>query len=61
MRHCKINTLEDADFNSDGAVNTSDLLMLMSAFGCHYDCGILDLNCDSAVNVLDVILFMGEI
>ncbi|MBL7942069.1 MAG: hypothetical protein JNM00_04850 [Flavobacteriales bacterium] len=47
------------DLNADGVVNTSDLLLFMSAFSCNSDCGIADLNADGVVNTTDLLLFMS--
>ncbi|MFM9959226.1 MAG: GC-type dockerin domain-anchored protein [Phycisphaerales bacterium] len=51
-----------ADINTDGAVNTSDLVTLLGCFGqtappANQAC---DLNCDGVVNTRDLTLFLGK-
>lgn len=46
------------DFNNDGTVNTQDLLILLSQFGCSSDCQA-DLNGDDVVNTLDLLVFLA--
>jgi hypothetical protein len=44
------------DFNQDGFVNSADLLLILSEFGCSVTCQT-DLNGDGAVNTADFLLF----
>ena len=47
----------------DGVIGVSDLLGLLSDFGCTSDCGASDLDQDGSVNVADILgllsLFAG--
>lgn len=45
------------DLNGDGAVDTDDLLDLISGLGCS-DCPDLDLSADGVVNVQDLLVFL---
>lgn len=47
------------DFNGDGVINISDLLLFMANFGCASSCGIFDLTSDGPVNVGDLLIFMA--
>jgi len=47
------------DFNDDGLRNTSDLLILLSDFGCNSGCIADDLSGDNLVNATDLLLFLG--
>lgn len=49
------------DLNSDGSVNVSDLLMLLSQWGFCATTGqcSADLNSDEAVNVSDMLMLLG--
>lgn len=47
------------DFNGDGYVNSGDLLILLSEFGCVQNC-TTDLNGDDIINTGDVLLFLGS-
>ena len=47
------------DLNNDGAINTADLIILLSVFGCTSECGTPDLNDDGAVNTADLILLLS--
>jgi len=47
------------DLNDDGVVNTTDLLLFTSEFGCTTSCGIADMNNDGVVNTTDLLLFMS--
>jgi hypothetical protein len=49
----------DGDFNFDGVVNISDMLMFISAFGCTSSCGPFDLTEDGNVNISDVLVFIS--
>ncbi|MBL7942090.1 MAG: hypothetical protein JNM00_04955, partial [Flavobacteriales bacterium] len=49
----------DGDFNFDGVVNITDLLLFMSGFGCTSGCGIYDLTEDGVVNISDLLIFMS--
>ncbi|MDZ4822009.1 MAG: serine hydrolase [Flavobacteriales bacterium] len=46
------------DFNFDGTINTSDLLLFMSGFGCVAECAS-DMNNDGNANTSDLLLFMA--
>ena len=45
------------DFNQDGIINTADLLLFLSNFGCTLDCPY-DLFDDSAVNTADLLILL---
>ncbi|MBL7943524.1 MAG: hypothetical protein JNM00_12185, partial [Flavobacteriales bacterium] len=47
------------DFDTNGVVNTSDLLLLMAAFGCAGACEPYDLDDNGAVNTSDLLLMMA--
>ena len=47
------------DFNDDGVINTSDLLLFMSYFGCTSSCAPYDFTGDGVVNISDLLLFMS--
>jgi hypothetical protein len=47
------------DLNSNGYVEVSDLLMILSDFGCAVDC-VSDVNGDGAVTVADVLLILSS-
>ena len=47
------------DFNGDGIVTISDLLVILGEFGCAGDC-ICDLNGDALVSIADFLLFLAE-
>ncbi len=46
------------DFNFDGFINTSDLLIFLTLFGCTENC-LADLNNDIAVNTTDLLIFLS--
>lgn len=46
------------DFNFDGFINTSDLLIFLTLFGCTENC-LADLNNDTAVNTTDLLVFLS--
>lgn len=46
------------DFNGDGERNITDMLILLSNFGCLQDC-IADMNGDDIVSTDDLLLFLG--
>ncbi len=46
------------DFNFDGFINITDLLLLLGDFGCQSNCNA-DLNGDDAVNSSDMLVFLG--
>lgn len=48
----------DADFNSDGAVDTADLVLLLANWGCT-DC-VYDLDCDGAAGTSDLLFLLGN-
>ncbi|MBL7942640.1 MAG: hypothetical protein JNM00_07730, partial [Flavobacteriales bacterium] len=45
------------DFNDDGVVNVSDLLIFSSMFGSSGICLSADINLDGVVNITDLLLF----
>jgi hypothetical protein len=46
------------DFDNDGLVASSDLVILLANFQCTASC-IADLNGDDTVNVSDVLIFLS--
>jgi hypothetical protein len=49
-----------ADFNNDGFVGASDMLIFLGAYGCVGACGAPDLNNDGFVNTTDLArVFLG--
>jgi hypothetical protein len=48
-----------ADFNNDGIVGASDMLIFLGAYGCVGACGAPDLNNDGFVNTTDLLVFLG--
>jgi Dockerin type I domain len=48
-----------ADFNNDNVVNTTDLLLFISYYGCISSCALGDLNNDGFVNTTDLLLFIS--
>jgi len=46
------------DFNGDGAINATDLLIFLGEYGCQANCGI-EMNGDGANNATDLLLFLG--
>jgi hypothetical protein len=51
----------EADLNGDGLVNTPDLLILLTVFGCLLpdDCTAVDFNNDLQTNVSDLLFFLS--
>lgn len=49
----------EEDFNSDGQVNSSDLLILLADFGCSQGACAGDLNNDGQTNASDLLSFFG--
>lgn len=47
-----------ADLDFDGFTNTSDMLILLTEFGCMAGCGVGDLNDDLVVNSSDILIFL---
>ncbi|MBL7941537.1 MAG: hypothetical protein JNM00_02165, partial [Flavobacteriales bacterium] len=47
----------EGDLDNNGAINTSDLLVFLAAFGCTINCGPADLDGNGAVNVSDLLVF----
>ena len=45
------------DFDMNGMVNVSDLLIFSSSFGCTSTCGVTDMDGNGAVNVTDLLIF----
>lgn len=45
------------DFDFDGTINTADLLIFLTGFGCTSFC-FTDLNFDDAANTADLLLFL---
>ena len=50
-----------ADLNNDGVVNVSDLLILLSSFGCSGNCGPADMNNDGSVNASDLLILLSQL
>ena len=48
-----------ADYNNDNVVNTQDLLILLSEFGCVSGC-LYDLDGDDIVNTQDLLIFLAQ-
>ncbi|MDG1781436.1 MAG: T9SS-dependent M36 family metallopeptidase [Flavobacteriales bacterium] len=46
------------DFNFDGFINVTDLLMFLGDFGCNDNC-LADMNNDGLVNSTDMLVFLG--
>ena len=51
---------EPTDFDCNGAVGVSDLLEMISEFGCLSNCGDLDIDQDGLVGANDLIILLGE-
>jgi hypothetical protein len=49
------------DLNADATVNVADLLVLLGALGCQWDCLTTDLTGDGMVNVQDLLGFLGSL
>ncbi|MDZ4821826.1 MAG: hypothetical protein SH856_00015 [Flavobacteriales bacterium] len=47
------------DFDDNGVINTSDLLLFMAQFGCSNSCGNFDLDDNGPINTGDLLLFMA--
>jgi hypothetical protein len=47
------------DLNGDGFVNTVDLLLFISFYGCSSGCTDGDLNGDTVVNTVDLLIFIS--
>jgi hypothetical protein len=47
------------DLNSNGTIEVSDLLMILSDFGCTVDC-VSDVDGDGAVTVSDVLIILSS-
>ncbi|MEE3164445.1 MAG: trypsin-like peptidase domain-containing protein [Bacteroidota bacterium] len=57
---CDGNTLSCAeDINGNGTVEVSDVLLLLSDFGCTSDCTSADVDGDGAVSVADILLLLA--
>ena len=57
---CDGNTLSCAeDINGNGTVEVSDVLLLLSDFGCTSDCTDADIDGDGAVSVADILLLLA--
>ena len=52
---------EPGDFNGDGIVGASDLLVLLSSIGCTGDCGPADIDGDGIVGIGDLLVLLGLI
>lgn len=46
------------DFDGNGAINVSDLLLFSGEFGCSISCGLPDLDDNGVVNVTDLLIFL---
>ena len=49
------------DLNEDATVNVADLLVLLGALGCQWDCLTIDLTGDGSVNIQDLLGFLGSL
>jgi hypothetical protein len=47
------------DLNDNGMVEVSDVLLLLSDFGCNTECSVADINGDGNVSVADVLLLLA--
>jgi hypothetical protein len=47
------------DFNGDGLVNTTDMLIFLGSYGCSGLCGPTDMNGDGFVNSTDLLILLG--
>ena len=47
------------DINGNGTVEVSDVLLLLSEFGCTSDCGAADVDGDGVVSVGDILLLLA--
>ncbi|MBL7943829.1 MAG: hypothetical protein JNM00_13735 [Flavobacteriales bacterium] len=47
------------DFDNNGVINTSDLLVFMATFGCNSGCGPTDLDGNGSVNTADLLQLMA--
>jgi hypothetical protein len=47
------------DINGNGTVEVSDVLTLLSEFGCTSGCGPADIDGDGAVSVTDILLLLA--
>jgi hypothetical protein len=47
------------DFDNNGVINTSDVLLFMAFFGCPSSCGVYDLDGNLVVNNADLLLLMA--
>lgn len=47
------------DFDNNGVINTSDVLLFMAFFGCGSSCGVYDLDGNVVVNNADLLLLMA--
>jgi hypothetical protein len=47
------------DFNHDGIVSTTDMLLFLGAIGCQSACGEFDLSGDNKVTITDMLIFLG--
>ena len=48
-----------ADLNANGTVEVSDVLLLLSDFGCDSECSVADINGDGSVSVADILLLLA--
>lgn len=55
----ELNTTCFGDFDNNGVINTSDILLFMASFGCPSSCGIFDLDGNTVVNTADLLLLMA--
>ena len=47
------------DLNDNGMVEVSDVLLLLSDFGCDTECSVADINGDGSVSVADVLMLLA--
>lgn len=59
LHDCNINVCT-SDFNFDGAINVTDLILFTASFGCTNNCSCADLDGNGTVSVSDLLLFSAN-